>query len=134
MRRPLTPTCPRSLLARLGGHSAPRTHRGKERFPGPSSESAICARLLGFAAPEGMTITYALIQMVEKISERSDLARIINKAGSSHHGTMPQSRLKMSSGRSWRGLQRCEAKVKQLLMNNGAVCGVLYEKRGGMLA
>lgn len=71
-----------SLLARLGGHSAPRTHRGKERFP-------------------GMTITYALIQMVEKISERSDLARIINKA-----------------------------KVKQLLMNNGAVCGVLYEKRG----
>jgi succinate dehydrogenase/fumarate reductase flavoprotein subunit len=36
-----------SLLARLGGHSAPRTHRGKERFP-------------------GMTITYALIQMVEK--------------------------------------------------------------------
>ena len=23
-----------SLLARLGGHSAPRTHRGKERFPG----------------------------------------------------------------------------------------------------
>jgi hypothetical protein len=42
-----------SLLARLGGHSAPRTHRGKERFP-------------------GMTITYALIQMVEKISERSD--------------------------------------------------------------
>ena len=37
-----------SLLARLGGHSAPRTHRGKEHFP-------------------GMTITYALIQMVEKI-------------------------------------------------------------------
>merc|ERR1719327_1213776 len=23
-----------SLVARLGGHSAPRTHRGKERFPG----------------------------------------------------------------------------------------------------
>ena len=35
-----------SLVARLGGHSAPRTHRGKERFP-------------------GMTITYALIQMVD---------------------------------------------------------------------
>ena len=29
-----------SLVARLGGHSQPRTHRGKERFP-------------------GMTITYA---------------------------------------------------------------------------
>merc|ERR1711957_954033 len=50
-----------SLVARLGGHSAPRTHRGKERFP-------------------GMTITYALIQMVEKVAERSDRARIITKA------------------------------------------------------
>merc|ERR1712187_425531 len=50
-----------SLVARLGGHSAPRTHRGKERFP-------------------GMTITYALIQMVEKIAETTDKARIITKA------------------------------------------------------
>merc|ERR1719148_166300 len=50
-----------SLVARLGGHSQPRTHRGKERFP-------------------GMTITYALIQMVEKIAERTDKARIIVKA------------------------------------------------------
>ena len=50
-----------SLVARLGGHSAPRTHRGKERFP-------------------GMTITYALIQMVEKVAEKSDKARIITKA------------------------------------------------------
>merc|ERR1719203_486760 len=39
-----------SLVARLGGHSAPRTHRGKERFP-------------------GMTITYALMQRYEKICE-----------------------------------------------------------------
>jgi len=50
-----------SLVARLGGHSQPRTHRGKERFP-------------------GMTITYALIQMVEKVAERTDKARIITKA------------------------------------------------------
>merc|ERR1712012_272404 len=51
-----------SLVARLGGHSAPRTHRGKERFP-------------------GMTITYALIQMVEKIAEKNpNLASIITKA------------------------------------------------------
>merc|ERR1712187_962573 len=50
-----------SLVARLGGHSQPRTHRGKERFP-------------------GMTITYALIQSLEKIAEATDLARIINKA------------------------------------------------------
>merc|ERR1719482_805009 len=50
-----------SLLARLGGHSQPRTHRGKERFP-------------------GMTITYALIQMLEKVCEKTDRARIITKA------------------------------------------------------
>jgi len=50
-----------SLVARLGGHSMPRTHRGKERFP-------------------GMTITYALIQMLEKVAERTDRARIITKA------------------------------------------------------
>jgi len=50
-----------SLVARLGGHSAPRTHRGKERFP-------------------GMTITYALIQMLEKVAETTDRARIITKA------------------------------------------------------
>merc|ERR1711937_679554 len=50
-----------SLLARLGGHSMPRTHRGKERFP-------------------GMTITYALMQAFEKVAEVSERATIINKA------------------------------------------------------
>merc|ERR1711881_90575 len=50
-----------SLLARLGGHSMPRTHRGKERFP-------------------GMTITYALMQTFEKLSEKTDRARIVTKA------------------------------------------------------
>ena len=50
-----------SLVARLGGHSQERTHRGAERFP-------------------GMTITYALMQRCEKIAETSDRARIINKA------------------------------------------------------
>ncbi|ORY07222.1 fumarate reductase, partial [Basidiobolus meristosporus CBS 931.73] len=38
-----------SLVARLGGHSFPRTHRGKERFP-------------------GMTITYALMEKLEELS------------------------------------------------------------------
>jgi len=73
-----------SLLARLGGHSMPRTHRGKERFP-------------------GMTITYALIQMVEKIAERTDgLARIVTKA-----------------------------RAHKLLMNNAGACvGCVYEKGG----
>jgi len=50
-----------SLVARLGGHSQPRTHRGQERFP-------------------GMTITYALMQRFEKLAEQSDRARIVNKA------------------------------------------------------
>merc|ERR1712054_329073 len=66
-----------------GGHSAPRTHRGKERFP-------------------GMTITYALIQMVEKISETTDKARIITKA-----------------------------RATKLLQNAGGdVVGLIYEKGG----
>ena len=53
-----------SLVARLGGHSAPRTHRGAERFP-------------------GMTITYALIQMLEEVAESSPFARIVTKARAS---------------------------------------------------
>merc|ERR1711937_799400 len=72
-----------SLVARLGGHSQPRTHRGKERFP-------------------GMTITYALIQMVEKIAEKSDVARLITKA-----------------------------RVTKLLQNPSGDCvGCIYEKGG----
>ena len=51
-----------SLLAmRHGGHLMPRTHRGKERFP-------------------AMTITYALIQVVENIAKKTDLARILTKS------------------------------------------------------
>jgi flavocytochrome c len=42
-----------SLVARLGGHSNPRTHRGKERFP-------------------GMTITYALMEALEEIADAED--------------------------------------------------------------
>merc|ERR1711953_327125 len=71
-----------SLVARLGGHSQPRTHRGEERFP-------------------GMTITYALIQMLEKIAEKTDRARIITKA-----------------------------EVFKLIMNENAVVGLVYEKGG----
>merc|ERR1712045_410785 len=71
-----------SLVARLGGHSQPRTHRGKERFP-------------------GMTITYALIQMLEKIAEKTDRARIITKA-----------------------------EVFKLIMNGNAVVGCEYRKAG----
>jgi len=51
-----------SLLGRLGGHSFPRTHRGKERFP-------------------GMTITYALMEKLEAIEkEQPGRAKIITKA------------------------------------------------------
>merc|ERR1712117_517780 len=72
-----------SLVARLGCHSAPRTHRGKERFP-------------------GMTITYALIQMLEKVAERTDRARIITKA-----------------------------RAHTLLFNGSNCVGCLYRKAGG---
>merc|ERR1719183_2789140 len=48
-----------------------------------------------------MTITYALIQMVEKVAERSDVAKIITKAH-----------------------------VKQLLTANAACVGCTYEKGG----
>jgi len=51
-----------SLLTRMGGHSQPRTHRGKERFP-------------------GMTITYALMEKYEDICKSEPhRARQINKA------------------------------------------------------
>lgn len=51
-----------SLVSRLGGQSFPRTHRGKERFP-------------------GMTITYALMEKLEEISKESpDLVTIVTKA------------------------------------------------------
>merc|ERR1712032_7652 len=50
-----------SLVSRLGGHSQPRTHRGKERFP-------------------GMTITYGLMEALEEIEESGDgRARIMLK-------------------------------------------------------
>jgi len=51
-----------SLVSRLGGHSFPRTHRGKERFP-------------------GMTITYALMEKLEEIAKQTpDRAKIVLKA------------------------------------------------------
>merc|ERR1711977_523356 len=50
-----------SLVSRLGGHSNPRTHRGKERFP-------------------GMTITYALMEALEEIADDSDRAKIMLKS------------------------------------------------------
>lgn len=51
-----------SLVSRLGGHSFPRTHRGKERFP-------------------GMTITYALMEKLEEIASKSpELAQVVTKA------------------------------------------------------
>jgi len=52
-----------SLVSRLGGHSQPRTHRGKEKFP-------------------GFTITYALLEKLEAVEQdtNGDLARIVPKA------------------------------------------------------
>lgn len=51
-----------SLVSRLGGHSFPRTHRGKEKFP-------------------GMTITYALMEKLEELAKsESHRVQIIKKA------------------------------------------------------
>ncbi|KAI9031298.1 fumarate reductase, partial [Hyaloraphidium curvatum] len=51
-----------SLVSRLGGHSQPRTHRGKEKFP-------------------GMTITYALMEKLEDLAiSHPKNVRIIKKA------------------------------------------------------
>jgi len=51
-----------SLVSRLGGHSFPRTHRGKEKFP-------------------GMTITYALMEKLEDLAKsQPDKVRILMKA------------------------------------------------------
>lgn len=51
-----------SLVSRLGGHSQPRTHRGKEKFP-------------------GMTITYALMEKLEDLAiSIPNRVRIIKKA------------------------------------------------------
>lgn len=74
-----------SLISRLGGHSYERTHRGKEKFP-------------------GMTITYALLEKLEEIEEKTKgkTAKIVTKA-----------------------------RVSELLKNNeGAVIGVKYIKDG----
>ncbi len=51
-----------SLISRLGGHSQPRTHRGKERFP-------------------GMTITYALMEKLEEIAKNTpERAKVVTGA------------------------------------------------------
>ncbi|KAF9993062.1 hypothetical protein BGZ65_011474, partial [Modicella reniformis] len=51
-----------SLVSRLGGHSFPRTHRGKEKFP-------------------GMTITYALMEMLEELcAAQPDRVKLLKKS------------------------------------------------------
>ena len=51
-----------SVVGRLAAHSHPRTHRGKERFP-------------------GMAITYGLMEKLDEMaSKHPDKARVINKA------------------------------------------------------
>merc|ERR1711861_8019 len=90
-----------SLLARLGGHSMPRTHRGKERFP-------------------GMTITYALMQTFEKLAEQSDRAKIINKA--------KVTKLIVNGSTDSSLFERLEETLH--LANGAHVVGCVYEKGG----
>eukprot|EP00439_Symbiodinium_sp_Y106_P062568 s1276_g9.t1 len=99
----------------LGGMSAANTvveHGGrvvlldKSSFCGGNSTKAtqLGAAVKWVLAAErfpGMTITYALIQMLEKVAEKTDLARIITKA-----------------------------KVFKLVTNGNACVGCVYEKGG----
>lgn len=72
-----------SLVGQLGGASFPRTHRGKEKFP-------------------GMTITYALMEKLEKIiKEQPHRAALLTKT-----------------------------RATELIHENGTVVGVKYEKGG----
>ena len=74
-----------SLVSRLGSHTHERTHRGKEKFP-------------------GMTITYALLEKLEELAEKSQgkTVKIVS-----------------------------EAEVKRVLRNKeGAVVGVVYSLNG----
>jgi flavocytochrome c len=73
-----------SLVSQLGGHSMPRTHRGPEKFP-------------------GMTITYALMEALEKIDKETD---------------------------GKKGKIITDANVKKLITENGEVVGVEYVKDG----
>lgn len=51
-----------SVVARLAAHSHPRTHRGKERFP-------------------GMALTYGLMERLDELASKNpDKARVLNKA------------------------------------------------------
>jgi len=50
-----------SQVSRLGGHSQPRTHRGKEKFP-------------------GMTITYALLEKLEHLEKTTNDVKIMLKS------------------------------------------------------
>merc|ERR1711937_743268 len=90
-----------SLLARLGGHSMPRTHRGAERFP-------------------GMTITYALMQTFEKLAEQSGRAKIINKA--------KVTKLIVNGSTDSSLFERLEETLH--LANGAHVVGCVYEKGG----
>ena len=139
-----------SLVARLGGHSQPRTHRGKERFPGMTITYAACCerildhvracRILEFIFGRGLMnwklnealylypflgfmfswwqafppkkrrndhvlflaqLIEALIQMLEKVAEKTTRARIITKA-----------------------------EVFKLVQNGRSVVGCMYRKAG----
>merc|ERR1712005_89693 len=81
--------------------SMPRTHRGKERFP-------------------GMTITYALMQTFEKLAEQSDRAKIINKA--------KVTKLIVNGSTDSSLFERLEETMH--LANGAHVVGCVYEKGG----
>ena len=112
-----------SLVARLGGHSQPRTHRGKERFP-------------------GMTITYALIQMLEKAGRQQQREREGERERENAKEQARESERECKSLLKLLGLLEQVAEKTDLariitkakvfkLIQEGKVCvGCVYEKGG----
>jgi hypothetical protein len=65
-----------SKVSRLGGHSQPRTHRGKERFPG-FAITCVCRHLLLLLAcrtpaSERPRCSYALMEALEDVEKRTE--------------------------------------------------------------
>lgn len=70
-----------SKVARLGGHSQPRTHRGSAQFPGMVSIFSFIISVEGYALISKKVITYAQMESLEDLSESiPDRVTILKKA------------------------------------------------------
>ena len=78
-----------SLVSRLGGHSMPRTHRGKEKFLGMTITYGLMERLKETAEATPERARIMLKTKVDKlITESDEAASIVVLASPSHTGTV----------------------------------------------